>query len=129
MQPDRILQEINLLTGLNQGFPESTRSRGSLRELSALAAEFLMQARDMCLNDPAGAKVVFGLDELLSDTVAHLTMRQIQAVADSGIFCFQLRFSPEFADRLAAIDTSELDIFLNAAGHADFEDVFDDEHA
>lgn len=118
--PDRVLREANLFSGK----PEDLISTGGFGELGQLIAEFLIQARMMCQNDPANAKIVFGLDDLLTETVTRLTARQIQMIASAGIFCFQLRFSPEFADRLAGLETSELDIFLNAAAQSDVNEAF-----
>lgn len=95
---------------------DNHRARRPLGDLHEITREVLSEAREMARNDPVGARYVFGIDETMVDILANMGLAQVRKAAVSGVFCFQLRFTSEFAARLAAMEATEIDVFLNAIG-------------
>ena len=105
-------------------FARDTRPFG---EISDLTCELLIKARELSRRDPAAAQVIFGISGGMIKSVANMDIDQIRRVSGAGIICFEPRFSPEFATKLAALEASEIDAFLNVVGHIEMEGVYESE--
>lgn len=93
-----------------------SRKHNKFTDISDISYDLLFKAREYSLNDPISAKLIFGLNDSMCDLFSNMDMKTIRRIANSGIICFEPRFSSEFASILARMDTSEIDIFLNSAG-------------
>lgn len=62
------------------------------------------------------------------ESFANMDIDQIRRVSSAGIICFEPRFTPEFAAKLAAMEASEIDAFLNVVGDLDIEGVYESEY-
>ena len=58
---------------------------------------------------------------------SNMDIELIHRIANAGIICFKPRLSPEFSARLAALDASEIDVFLNIVG--DLKDFYEPGYA
>jgi hypothetical protein len=58
-----------------------------------------------------------------------MDLEQIRRIACSGVICFEPRFTPEFASKLAAFNVDELDTYLNVIGNVDMEGVYEPEYS
>ncbi|WP_027156660.1 STAS-like domain-containing protein [Methylobacter luteus] len=96
-------------------------------EISDLTCELLIKARELSRNDPATAKIIFGINHSMIDFFANMDMEQIRRVAGSGVICFEPRFTPEFAAKLAALEAHEMDVFLHVVGG--LEDTYEPAYA
>lgn len=105
-------------------FARDTRPFG---EISDLTCELLIKARELSRRDPSAAQVIFGISGGMIKSVANMDIDQIRRVSGAGIICFEPRFTPEFATKLAALEASEIDAFLNVVGHIEMEGVYESE--
>jgi hypothetical protein len=105
-------------------FARDTRPFG---EISDLTCELLIKARELSRRDPSAAQVIFGISGGMIKSVANMDIDQIRRVSGAGVICFEPRFSPEFATKLAALEASEIDAFLNVVGHIEIEGVYESE--
>lgn len=94
----------------------SVRRATSMDDMSVLTCDLLVKARELARRDPSAAQAIFGINGGMAEFFANMDIKQIRRVANAGIICFEPRFSPEFAARMAALDASEIDVFLNVAG-------------
>ena len=101
----------------------STRQARSFGDISELTCELLIKARELSRRDPSEAQVIFGINSSMAGFFANMDIELIRRIANAGIVCFEPRFSPEFTAKLAALDASEIDIFLNIVG--DLEDIYE----
>ena len=93
-------------------------------DLSDITLDVLFKAREMARQDPSSAQLLFGVDSTMVKVLARMSFDQIKRASSAGIFCFQLRFTPEFATRLSALDASGVDVFLNVVGDYNLEGVY-----
>ena len=105
-------------------FARDTRPFG---EISDLTCELLIKARELSRRDPSAAQVIFGISGGMIKSFANMDIDQIRRVSGAGIICFEPRFTPEFATKLAALEASEIDAFLNVVGHIEMEGVYESE--
>lgn len=105
-------------------FARDTRPFG---EISDLTCELLIKARELSRRDPSAAQVIFGISGGMIKSVANMDIDQIRRVSGAGIICFEPRFTPEFATKLAALEASEIDAFLNVVGHIEMEGIYESE--
>jgi hypothetical protein len=105
-------------------FARDTRPFG---EISDLTCELLIKARELSRQYPSAAQVIFGISGGMIKSVANMDIDQIRRVSGAGIICFEPRFTPEFATKLAALEASEIDAFLNVVGHIEMEGVYESE--
>jgi len=63
----------------------------------------------------------------MAKSLSNMDIELIRRIANAGVICFEPRFSPEFAARLAALDASEIDVFLNVVGN--LEDFYESGYA
>ena len=105
----------------------SSRQTSPFGDISDLTLELLLKAREMSRTDPAATQVVFGFNSDMIESFAVMDIELIRRIANAGVICFELRLSPEFATRLAALDPSEIDVFLNVVGG--LEDVYEPGYA
>lgn len=97
-------------------------------DISDLTFELLIKARELSRHDPSAAKVIFGINCGMIKSFANMDIDQIRRVASAGIVCFEPRFTPEFSAKLAAMEASEIDVFLNVVGDLDMESVYESEY-
>jgi len=105
----------------------SARQPRSFGDISDLTFELLIKARELSRSDPPAAKVIFGIDSVMVEFISNMDIDQIRRFAGAGVICFEPRFTPEFAARLASYEASEIDVFLNVLG--DLENVYESEYA
>jgi hypothetical protein len=96
-------------------------------ELSDITFELLLKARDLSRTDPEATQTVFGFNSDMAESFAAMDIETIRRISNSGVVCFELRLSPEFATQLAALDPSEIDVFLNIVGGLD--DIYEHGYA
>lgn len=101
----------------------SARQTRSCGDISDLTLELLIKARELSRRDPLAAQVIFGINSSMAGFFSNMDIELIRRIANTGIICFEPRLSPEFAARLAALDASEIDVFLNIVG--DLEDFYE----
>ena len=114
---------------------------GRLKSLGILSPEFvpfLLPRKYLDLRDdqlitnfidlPAGEKctlygicqslvqIIFGVNGGMAESFANMDIEIIRRISNAGILCFEPRMTPEFAAKMAALDASEIDIFLNIIG-------------
>ena len=106
-------------------YARQTRPFGDISDLSF---ELLIKARELSRRDPSAAQLIFGIRKGMTEAFATMDIDQIRRVASAGVICFEPRFTPEFATKLAALEASEIDMFLNAVGGTDMESVYDPEY-
>jgi hypothetical protein len=87
----------------------------------------LIKARELSRDDPSAAQVIFGINSSMTGSFANMDIELIRRIANAGIICFEPRLSPEFATKMAVLDASEIDVFLNVVG--DLEDIYESEYA
>ena len=104
-----------------------SRQTSPFGDISDLTLELLLKARELSRTDPAATQVVFGFNSDMIESFAVMDIELIRRIANAGVICFELRLSPEFATRLAALDPSEIDVFLNVVGG--LEDVYEPGYA
>jgi hypothetical protein len=97
-------------------------------DISDLTFELLIKARELSRRDPSAAQVIFGINNGMIESFANMDIDQIRRVSSAGIICFEPRFTPEFAAKLAAMEASEIDAFLNVVGDLDIEGVYESEY-
>ena len=105
----------------------SSRQTSPFGDISDLTLELLLKARELSRTDPAATHVIFGFNSDMIESFAAMDIEIIRRIANAGVICFELRLSPEFATRLAALDPSEIDVFLNIVGG--LEDVYEPGYA
>jgi hypothetical protein len=105
----------------------SARQTRSFGDLSDLTCELLIKARELSRDDPSAAQVIFGINSSMAESFANMDIELIRRIANAGIICFEPRLSPEFATKMAVLDASEIDVFLNVVG--DLEDIYESEYA
>ncbi len=105
----------------------SARHRSVFGDISDLTLELLIKVRELSRNDPASAQVIFGINSDMMASFAQMNMELIRRIANSGLICFELRLSPEFAAKMAVLNASEIDVFLNIVGGLEgvYESRFD----
>jgi len=96
-------------------------------DISDLTLELLLKARELSRGDTSAAQAIFGINSSMAKTFSNMDIKLIRRIANAGVMCFEPRLSPEFAARLAALDASEIDVFLNIVG--DLEDFYESEYA
>jgi hypothetical protein len=96
-------------------------------DISEITCDLLIKARELSRNNPSAAKLIFGINSNMIESFSNMDMESIRMISNSGVICFEPRLSPEFAAKLAALDPSEIDVFLNIAG--DLEDFYESEYA
>lgn len=101
----------------------SARQTRSFGDISDLTCELLIKARELSRRDRSTAQLIFGINNSMAELFANMDIELIRRIANAGIVCFEPRFSPEFTAKLAALDASEIDIFLNIVG--DLEDIYE----
>jgi len=101
----------------------SSRQTSPFGDISDLTLELLLKARELSRTDPAATHAIFGFNSDMIESFAAMDIETIRGIAGAGVICFELRLSPEFATRLAALDPSEIDVFLNVVGG--LEDVYE----
>jgi hypothetical protein len=94
----------------------SAQQTGLFGDLSDITLELLLNAREMSRSHPSLAQAIFGLNSGMAASFAAMDIGMVRRIANAGIICFEPRLSPEFAARAAALDASEIDVFLNIAG-------------
>jgi hypothetical protein len=115
--------KANRRTGHNEA--ENTKQPIAHEELKRLSLEVLIIARDYAQKNPAYARLLFGLDKTITDVLAGMSLEQVMKAVSTGVFCFNIRFSSEFATQLASFDIDDIDILLNAIGSSDVDGVYD----
>ena len=105
----------------------SARQTKSCGDISDLTLELLIKARELSRLDPSVAQTIYGINSSMAKTFSNMDIELIRRIANAGVICFEPRFSPEFAARLAALDASEIDVFLNIVG--DLEDFYEPGYA
>lgn len=105
----------------------SSRQTRPFGEISDITFELLIKARELSRSDPLAAQVIFGINSGMVKSISNMGIDQIRQFAGAGVICFEPRFTPEFAARLAAFEASEIDVFLNIVG--DLENVYESEYA
>lgn len=105
----------------------SARQTISGGDISDLTLELLIKARELSRLDTSAAQAIFGINSSMAKTFSNMDIKLIRRIANAGVICFEPRFSPEFAARLAALDASEIDVFLNVVG--DLEDFYESGYA
>ncbi|MCX7101344.1 MAG: DUF4325 domain-containing protein [Methylobacter sp.] len=105
----------------------SARQTRSYGDISDLTLELLIKARELARLDPSAAQTIFGINSSMVKTFSNMDIELIHRIANTGVICFEPRFSPEFAARLAALDASEIDVFLNIVGN--LEDFYEPGYA
>jgi len=93
-----------------------SRKNTQYNEMSNLTFSFLLKAREILKTEPEKARLFFGTDQRMSEILLAMDLDAIQMLANSGIICFQPRFSHEFASMISAMDAKEIDIILNISG-------------
>ena len=101
----------------------ASRQTSPFGDISDLTLELLLKARELSRTDPAATHAIFGFNSDMIESFAAMDIETIRGIAGAGVICFELRLSPEFATRLAALDPSEIDVFLNVVGG--LEDVYE----
>ncbi|MDD5413138.1 MAG: DUF4325 domain-containing protein [Methylobacter sp.] len=101
----------------------SARQTRSCCDISDLTLELLIKTRELSRRDPSAAQIIFGINSSMAKTFSNMDIELIRRIANAGVICFEPRFSSEFAARLAALDASEIDVFLNIVG--DLEDFYE----
>lgn len=107
----------------------SARQTRPFGDISDLTFELLIKARELSRSDPSAAQIIFGINNGMIESFANMDIDQIRIVSSAGIICFEPRFTPEFAAKLAAMDASEIDVFLNVVGGLDIEAVYESEYS
>ena len=105
----------------------SVRQTRSGCDISDLNIELLIKARELSRRDPSAAQVIFGINSSMAGFFSNMDIELIRRIANAGIICFEPRLSPEFAAKMAALDASEIDVFLNIVGG--LEDVYESGYA
>lgn len=98
----------------------------SFGDISEITCNLLIKARELSRTNPSAAKQIFGINSNMVESFSNMDMELIRIISNSGVICFEPRLSPEFAAKLAALDPSEIDVFLNIAG--DLEDFYEPEY-
>ncbi len=80
-------------------------------DISDLTFELLIKARELSRRDPSDARVIFGINSEMIESFANMDIDQIRRLAFAGVVCFEPRFTPEFAAKLATLEVSEVDVF------------------
>jgi len=108
---------------------EKSLSQQDMRfgDISDITCDLLIKARELSRSNPSAAQLIFGINSNMIESFSNMDMDLIRRIANAGVICFEPRLSPEFAARLAALDPSEIDVFLNIAG--DLEDFYESEYA
>ena len=106
----------------------AARHTKAFGDISDITFELLIKARELSRRDPSSAHIIFGLSSGMIESLANMDMDQIRRISCSGVICFEPRFTPEFASRLAAFNTDEIDTFLNVIGSIDMEGVYESEY-
>lgn len=131
---------INLSDDINFSYQESllrsseyldradTLKTKAFGDISDITFELLIKARELSRRDSSAAHIIFGLSSTMIESLANMDIEQMQRISYSGLICFEPRFTPEFASKLAAFNTSEIDTFLNVIGSIDMEGVYDSEY-
>jgi STAS-like domain of unknown function (DUF4325) len=107
----------------------SARQKRPFGDISDLTCELMIKARELSRHDPSEAQVIFGISGGMIASFANMDLDQIRRVANAGIICFEPRFTPKFAAKLAALETSEIDVFLNVVGQIEMEGIYDSEYS
>ena len=96
-------------------------------DISDLTFEMLIKVRELSRNDPDSAQIIFGINSDMMASFAQMNMELIRRIANAGVICFELRLSPEFAAKMAVLNASEIDVFLNIVGGLEgvYESQFD----
>ena len=96
-------------------------------DISDLTLELMIKVRELSRNDPDSAQIIFGINSDMMASFAQMNMELIRRIANSGLICFELRLSPEFAAKMAVLNASEIDVFLNIVGGLEgvYESQFD----
>ena len=106
----------------------SARQTISCGDISDLTLELLIKAREeLSRLDTSAAQAIFGINSSMAKSFSNMDIELIRRIANAGVICFEPRFSPEFAARLAALDASEIDVFLNVVGN--LEDFYESGYA
>ncbi|MFM8341655.1 MAG: STAS-like domain-containing protein [Methylomonas sp.] len=106
----------------------AARHTRTFGDISDITFELLIKARELARRDPSAAHIIFGLSSGLIESLASMDIDQVRRVSCSGIICFEPRFTPEFASKLAALSVDEIDAFLNVIGGIDMDGVYDSEY-
>lgn len=107
----------------------SARHTRPFGDISDLTCELMIKARELSRCNLSAAQVMFGINEGMAKSFANMDLDQIRRIANAGIICFQPRFTPKFAAKLAELETSEIDVFLNVVGQIEMEGIYDSEYA
>lgn len=107
----------------------AARHSRTFGDISDITFELLIKARELSRRDPSSAHIIFGLSSEMIESLANMDLEQIRRIACSGVICFEPRFTPEFASKLAAFNVDELDTFLNVIGNVDMEGVYEPEYS
>lgn len=85
-------------------------------EISDLTFELLIKARELSKTDLSKTQIIFGINGGMAESFANMDIELIRRISNAGILCFEPRLTPEFAAKMAALDASEMDVFLNIIG-------------
>ena len=96
-------------------------------EILDITCDLLIKAREVSRRDPLDAMVMFGLTKQMAAIFSIMDISHIRQMSAAGIICFEPRFTPKFASKLATLKTSELDVFLNIIGDIKMDAVYEPE--
>jgi hypothetical protein len=105
----------------------AANNTSGIDDLSDITFELLIKARELSRHDPSAAMVMFGFSKEMVAIFSTMDIRQIRRISAAGIICFEPRFTAEFASKLATLNTSEVEIFLNIIGDIQIDAVFESE--
>jgi hypothetical protein len=96
-------------------------------DISDITCDMLIKARELSRRDPPAAMVLFGFTQQMVEIFSTMDISHIRRISAAGIICFEPRFTAEFAKKLANLNTSELDVFLNIIGDIKLDSVYESE--
>lgn len=101
------------------------RYNKSFGDISNITCELMIKAREIARRDEMAARAIFGINKDMIGLIANMDIEMIRRISNAGLICFEPRFSIEFAAKMASLEASEIDMFLNIAGN--IEGVYEPE--
>ncbi|WP_347990194.1 hypothetical protein [Methylomonas sp. AM2-LC] len=94
-------------------------------DISDITFEHLIKCREVSRRDPIMALAMFGISDEMLSTYQLMDIDTIKRISSAGIICFKPTFTDEYLSRISALNSSEIDVFLNLSAHIDMQGLYE----